>query len=278
MATTIELHKLNRDFRWTPTAGPFRVVTPEHARAYDERGLFVLEDVIPRDVVDQLVAEIDPVEAETEALVRQADGGQVFIAKADRLTFTVHLTRRSATLRRFAGSQLFADLCADLVGPDVRFYWDQAVYKKPSPDARFPWHQDNGYAFIEPQQYLTCWIPLTDATEQNGCPLVVPGLHRCGTLAHRMTRDGFVCLDEPDDAVAVPARAGSVIVFSSLTPHCTMPNTTDQVRKAYIVQYAVEPSEILREGEDGNVDHSGVADPERCFLLLRDGVRVTTDD
>ena len=44
-------------------------------------------------------------------------------------------------------------------------------------ETSFPWHQDNGYAFLEPQQYLTCWIALTDATRENGCPWVVPGLH-----------------------------------------------------------------------------------------------------
>ena len=105
--------------------------------------------------------------------------------------------------------------------------------------------------------------------------MVVPGLHRRGTLAHRFTDDGFVCLDDPDDVVTVPARAGSIVVFSSLTPHCTGPNLTDEVRKSYILQYAVDPSTILREGEDGNVDHEAVDHPERRFPLLRDGIRVS---
>ncbi|MEZ5248214.1 MAG: hypothetical protein R2713_03060 [Ilumatobacteraceae bacterium] len=48
-------------------------------------------------------------------------------------------------MRQFASRPEFADLCHDLVGPDVRLYWDQAVYKKPEKPRRFPWHQDNGY-------------------------------------------------------------------------------------------------------------------------------------
>ena len=43
----------------------------------------------------------------------------------------------------------------DLLGPDVRLYWDQAVYKKPETPREFPWHQDTGYVFTEPQDYLT---------------------------------------------------------------------------------------------------------------------------
>ncbi len=160
MSLVAEPHELNRSFRWQPHAGPFRRITDAQARAYDDDGFFVLEDAIPLDLVDRIIAEIDPIEAALEAAIREAEGSRVFIARADKLTFTVHLAQQSALLHELAGSELFADLCADLIGPDVRFYWDQAVYKKPAPDTTFPWHQDNGYAFIEPQQYLTCWIAL----------------------------------------------------------------------------------------------------------------------
>ena len=203
------------------------------------------------------------------------EGGRFFIARADEITFTTHLVLRSALLRRFTSSALFADLCADLIGPDVRLYWDQAVYKKPGTDSPFPWHQDNGYAFVEPQQYLTCWVALTDATEDNGCPWVVPGLHRRGTLAHEYSDIGFVCLRDPADAVAVPARAGSIVVFSSLTPHSTGPNHTDDVRKAYIVQFAPSGAEVIRSEPGGAALRITADDEVRQYEVLRDGVRVT---
>jgi ectoine hydroxylase-related dioxygenase (phytanoyl-CoA dioxygenase family) len=128
----------------------------------------------------------------------------------------------------------------------------------------FPWHQDNGYTYIEPQQYLTCWVALTDATRDNGCPWVAPGLHRHGTLAHHMTDAGWECLtDDPADATPVEAPAGSIVVFSSLTPHKTGPNVTDGVRKAYIVQFAPDGAVAWRAGERGEAQN----DPERQFLI-----------
>ena len=136
MSLVAEPHELNRSFDWQPHTGPYRLITDEQARAYDEDGFFVLEDASRRELVAQIIDEIDPFEAELEAVLREADGGRIFIARADKLTFTVHLVKQSALLRSFAASQLFADLCADLVGPDVRFYWDQAVYKKPGPRRR----------------------------------------------------------------------------------------------------------------------------------------------
>ena len=42
-----------------------------------------------------------------------------------------------------------------------------------------------------------------------------------------------------------PVRAGSALVFSSLTPHTTGPNLTDAVRKAYILQYAPVGAQVL---------------------------------
>jgi len=268
-------HPWNRDFAWVPSEPPFSVLSPEQAAAFDRDGYVVLPDVFDAATLTEVTAEIDGFEAEVEAGLRQRDGERFAIAEAGAITFATHLVGRSERLRAFSAHPFFVGVCADLIGPDVNLYWDQGVYKKPEKPRRFPWHQDNGYAFIEPQQYLTCWIALTDATEANGCPMVVPGLHRRGTLAHRFTDDGFVCLDDPEGVVTVPARAGSIVVFSSLTPHCTGPNLTDEVRKSYILQYAVDPSTILREGEDGNVDHEAVDHPERRFPLLRDGVRVS---
>lgn len=268
--TGVERHKLNTSFRWTPAAGPFERLTPEHARAYDDAGFFVLPDVFDAPTVRSVVAEIDPFEEASTAALRE-QGGSVLISDADAITFTTHLVTRSALLRELVASPPLTDIARELIGPDVRLYWDQAVYKKPEKPRPFPWHQDNGYTFIEPQQYLTCWIALTDATPDNGCPVCVPGLHREGTLRHWWTDYGWQCVEDPSDAVAAPATAGSVVVFSSLTPHQTGPNTTDAVRKAYIVQYAPVGAEVLRRGDDGGIVRELADDPDRQFEVLRGG-------
>jgi phytanoyl-CoA hydroxylase len=207
----------------------------------------VVDNLVPSDRLAALVADIDAVETETDALLRTRPDERLMIAEADAITFSIHLVSRLPSARALAQDPTLVGIAGDLLGPDVRFYWDQAVYKKPEKPRRFPWHQDNGYAFIEPQQYLTVWLALTDANEQNGCPHVVPGLHRLGTLAHTYVDPlGFECLHDPPGTVAAPVRAGSALVFSSLTPHLTGPNLTSEVRKAYILQYAPEGAQRLQ--------------------------------
>lgn len=264
----LERHPLNRSFSWPPTSGPLRRVTREQARAYDESGFFLLEDAFDPDTVASLIREIDPLEARAEAFLRKQEGGRMFIAQADAITFTVHLVKRSPYLREFCSGEVFRDLCHDLIGPDARLYWDQAVYKKPEPEREFPWHQDNGYTYLEPQRYLTCWVALTDTDERNGCPWVAPGVHRIGTLRHWMTELGWQCLEKPQGAVPLRVPAGGIAVFSSLTPHRTAPNRSAEVRKAYIVQFA--PDGALRYEPDASGGYSQVPCdvPDRQFPIL----------
>ncbi|HEY5644387.1 MAG TPA: phytanoyl-CoA dioxygenase family protein [Pseudomonadales bacterium] len=234
----MRLHAENHDFEWQAPRGPFELLDDAQVRAWSTDGGFVLADAFSPAEVAAVIAAIDPLEADAERSLRDQADGRRGIARAGEIVFSAHLVARSKTLRRFSMHPLLVKLTRELIGPDVCLYWDQLVYKKPGARDEFPWHQDNGYTFVLPQQYLTCWIALTDATVDNGCPWIVRGLHRGGTLEHRWTDLGFRCLDEAPDAVALEVPAGGIAVFSSLTPHRTGPNLTNETRKSYILQYA----------------------------------------
>ena len=270
----LELHPWNCDFTWTDRTGPFRRLTVEQVEQFDRDGFVVLPEVFGDDELDSLIEAIDRNEAATDDFLRTLDGGRVSIAETGAITFTIHLVEREPIAAAFARHPVFADLCHDLIGPDVRLYWDQAVYKKPEKPRRFPWHQDNGYTFVEPQQYLTCWVALTDASVDNGCPQVIPGLHRLGTYRHRYVDPlGWEIVESHPDAVAAPVGKGGIVVFSSLTPHLTGPNTTDTVRKAYILQYAPDGATIVT-GDPAVGDPTGrsLANvPTRQFPILVGG-------
>ena len=263
-------HPLSRSFAWQDRvpAHPRRLTADQLAQ-FNERGFVKLEGVFSASEIAAVTAAIDPFEAAEEVRLREA-GGRIAISDADAITFTVHIAQRSDVLKAFAAHPAVVDICYDLMGEDVRLYWDQSVYKKASKPQEFPWHQDNGYTYIEPQQYLTLWLPLVDVGEDNGCPWIAPGLHKLGTLDHWLTDLGYKCLEAVPDAVAVPARAGDIIAFSSLTPHRTGPNLiAGSVRKAYILQYARDGSvATYRDGRQAAQDH-----PRRQFPILTGGRR-----
>jgi phytanoyl-CoA hydroxylase len=259
-----EPHPWNAGFSWTDRG----------VGAFDRDGYVVVPDLLTAEAVAAVVAETDRFEAEADAFLRSMDDGRLSIAETGAITFSLHLAAKSPVLADLTRHPRIVELCAELIGPDVRLYWDQAVYKKPEKPRRFPWHQDNGYAFVEPQQYLTVWLALTDATLENGCPWVVPGLHRGGTLRHTYVEPlGYECLSDPEGAVAAPVPAGGAVVFSSLTPHLTGPNTTGSVRKAYILQYAPDGAEILRGDADAGppVARERADAPDRQWPVLVGG-------
>ncbi len=241
-------HPWNAAFTWEPTRGPFTTITYEQARRYDEDGFFVLEDAFDADELAALDRALAPGDRLVHDLLEQLPDGRLSVAGTDTQVVAPNQVAGSPELLAFCRHPVLTGLCLDLIGPDVRLYWEQSVYKQPRSAAPVLWHQDNGYTFVEPQSYLTCWIALTDATPENGCISVVPGVHTDGTLEHRTTAIGEECWGDWDLAVDVPVRAGSVVVFTSLTPHATRCNDTDEVRKAYIVQY-VPDGAVARDGD-----------------------------
>jgi ectoine hydroxylase-related dioxygenase (phytanoyl-CoA dioxygenase family) len=266
----IQPHRFNNGFAWKPVPRLGGLATPEQCDAFDRDGFVLMEGVLDADEVAAVRAEVDGFEERKRAWLKERGDVAYDISDADAITFTEKIVGQSETLKRFAVQETYGRLAADFVGPEVRIYWDQAVYKQPEPVREFPWHQDTGYTFTLPQHYLTCWTPLVDATVDNGCPWVLPGLHTRGTLKHWWTDVGWRCVDADDprtaDAVPVEAKVGDIICFSSLTPHRTGPNVTDGVRKAYILQFCAEGSTAF--------DPRPQNDESRQFVVTRAGQRV----
>lgn len=269
-------HPWNTDFTWVDHAGELTTITPGQAHQFDELGFFVVEDAFDASTLRRLDDELSKGDAQARRFLEGIADGRLGVTGLDSQVIAPHAVTRSEFARRFVADEVLAGLARDLVGPDVRLYWDQSVFKQPRGAEPVLWHQDNGYTYVEPQAYLTCWIAINDATLDNGCIAVMPGVHREGTLEHTSTPVGEECWGDWAGAVDVPARAGSIVVFTSLTPHATRRNLTDAVRKAYIVQYAPDGA-VAQHGRPGSgppVRSEMLGDDERRYWIVRDGARV----
>ena len=138
-----------------------------------------------------------------------------------------------------------ARLASDLFGGTAYLFNEQFVVKGAKKGASFAWHQDGAYVGFDHKPYLTVWIALDAATEENGCVYLLPrnlkekpGLDPHKPIEGSAELNGYFG-SETGNAVEVPA--GAVVGFSSLTLHRSGPNTTDLPRRAYICQYSPEP-------------------------------------
>jgi len=150
------------------------------------------------------------------------------------MTFYSLLFPLSDALQHFVSQARLVDAACTLLDDDVWVRWDQAVAKRDGAPT-FPWHQDNGYSLLR-AEHLQAWVALTDAGPDDGGLWVAPGSHR---RRHRHHRAGaHVEVDEvPDAEVAVEARRGDLVLFSSRMVHRTTPNRSGRDRWTYVIEY-----------------------------------------
>ena len=134
----LELHEKNKSFTWQQKTPPFSFLSEAQVQQYDEQGFFLLKGAFTKEEIDQVLNEIDPFEEKVTEDLRLHKDGKFLISRADDITFTTHLVMYSNFLKSFAGHEVFKGLCQDLIGGDVRLYWDQAVYKKADTIEDFP--------------------------------------------------------------------------------------------------------------------------------------------
>ncbi|MGH2346706.1 MAG: phytanoyl-CoA dioxygenase family protein, partial [Chloroflexota bacterium] len=88
---------------------------------------------------------------------------------------------------------------------------------------------------------LTVWLPLNEATIENGCLQVIPRSHRGELEPHCPTDRGAAIPDvvvANRGAIPVPMQPGSVLLMHQRTIHSSLDNKTpDQVRISLDLRY-----------------------------------------
>ncbi len=154
----------------------------------------------------------------------------------------VGLAVRSPLLKAAAADLRLVGPLTEAIGPTVEFLSDKIVFKSTGVDFGTPWHQD--WSYWHGIHKVSVWIALDDATPANGCLKVIPGSHRV-VARHDGAADDGTGFDNRLDpravdesrAVALPAPAGTAVMFHDLLLHASFPNATGEDRWALISTY-----------------------------------------
>jgi hypothetical protein len=157
---------------------------------------------------------------------------------------------------RMLTSPRLLDAVEWLVGPEIEcnpiHHTRIKVPQREVPEERWnshtaatDWHQDLGVALPEQDgsHVLTVWLPVTEATVQNGCLLVIPRSHT-GDLAHHClvspAKKGLHIPDSflaPGEPVALPMRPGDVLLMHKKTMHASLANESEDIRWSMDLRY-----------------------------------------
>jgi ectoine hydroxylase-related dioxygenase (phytanoyl-CoA dioxygenase family) len=136
-------------------------------------------------------------------------------------------------------------VATQLLGEACIAQGEHAIMKPARIGAETPWHQDEAY-WGDEMEYnsMSIWIPLQEATIENGCMWFIPGSHKSEVLPHHSigndVRVHGLELDSPppqETAVACPILAGGCTIHHNRTMHYAGANKSDQPRRAYILSF-----------------------------------------
>lgn len=112
------------------------------------------------------------------------------------------------------------------------------------------WHQDQGALLDEANesQVLTTWVAITDAPEERGCMVVIPGSHKKNELTVHcpgkgVTSENFIPAKLLGDdqgnkeVVSMPCKAGDIVILHQFTEHAALPNKTDMLRWSFDLRW-----------------------------------------
>lgn len=235
-------------------------LTQPQIETFHENGYLVVERILEPEDLDPLIADFEALIDETarqlyaEGKIRQIHADQPFERRIAWLTKEAGFSLQDrvslpGNLRRplfdFLHNGHLLDLLESLVGPEI--YCNPTHHVRPKlPDGllgegfdhwiqRSPFHQDAAVLLPEADATLvvTTWIPMVDATPENGTLQIFPGLHRGEILRHVRCPYGWMIAEDllpRGEPVTIPVKKGDVILIHCRTPHGSGPNRSDAVR------------------------------------------------
>jgi phytanoyl-CoA hydroxylase len=221
---------------------------------FEENGYLVVEDVLAPDEVAALRAAVTELQGKAAGLTESTDRFKLFLFGDG----TARVVQQVAEPHELGGEWAalardprILDLVEQMIGPNILLYYSMMMMKPARSGAPAPWHQDFAHFVHDKAKLVACQVYLDDSTLENGCIHVVPGSHKLGLLNHY--KDGeFTEIVQGDtaaydrQAVAVPARAGSMVFWHVMTLHSSQANRSDNPRRAIVFEYKDPAARLLK--------------------------------
>ncbi|MEM1420290.1 MAG: phytanoyl-CoA dioxygenase family protein [Pseudomonadota bacterium] len=254
--------------------------------SFDANGFLIVEDVIASETLDALWAEYeDRLDEAARALhargrIQDLHAADAFgerytklIAQAPEvfeyldISYALNETL-SETAVMHAGPAVFSvltdpgllDVVDSVIGPEIYSNPVQHARIKPPQDAltgeiaelsyvgRTTWHQDMGALTddAEGSNIVTVWVAVTDAMEENGCLVAIPGSHRIDGGRLRTHCPGGAINAEnfspgrglsPGERTPLPVRRGGIVLLNRYTEHAALPNRSGSLRFSLDLRY-----------------------------------------
>ncbi len=220
-----------------------RVLSDEELEALRQRTV---------DIIEGGMTHVPPRYIQLEAAFRNDEN----TPKMDTVRKMTHLCYFDPLFQAVAKKPEIVDVIEDLLGPNIKLYTDQLMMKPRFNGTVTDWHQDAvAWPFFIPQNHISCWVALDDATVENGCMTVIPGSHKWGPIPAEY-KNKFFSDSELAKPTPVELKAGHCMFHHALNFHRTGANSTPNRRRGLAMHYLHAETKYL-----------GIDDEEMRLLL-----------
>ena len=136
------------------------------------------------------------------------------------------------------------DAVESIIGKNILICGTTLFIKNPNEKGFVSFHQDAKYIGLEPHNWVTAWVAITDANEKNGCMRMLPGSHKENLKTHEqkfdennlLTRGQTVKNVSLEKTEPIVLKAGQVSLHHPTIVHGSGLNKSNDRRIGFVIQ------------------------------------------
>ena len=205
-------------------------LSSEQIKQYEDCGYVSPIDVLTNNEANEIRNEIEDIEKKWP---NELDGiGRNY----------VHLI--SPVFDKVVHNSSILDAVESLIGKNILACGTTLFIKNPSEKGFVSFHQDAKYIGLEPHNWVTAWVAVTDSNEENGCMRMWAGSHKNNLKEHNQKFDENNLLTRGQTIENVPInetdpvvlKAGQMSLHHPKVVHGSYLNKSNDRRIGFVIQ------------------------------------------
>ena len=205
-------------------------LSEQQIKFYDEKGYIAPIDVLSRQEANEIRQEIETIEKKWPNALEGIGRNYV------------HLI--SPVFNKVCLNNKILDAVESIIGKNILICGTTLFIKNSNEKGFVSFHQDAKYIGLEPHNWVTAWIAVTDSNEENGCMRMWSGSHKENLQNHEQKFDENnlltrgqtienVPLEETDSVVL---EAGQMSLHHPTVVHGSGLNKSNDRRIGFVIQ------------------------------------------
>ena len=199
-------------------------------KQYEDAGFVSPINIFSKDKAKEIRDEIE--------LIEKKIPGE--LEKSGR--YNAHLI--SPLLDKVTHNSKILDAVESLIGENILVCGTTLFIKNPHEKGFVSYHQDAKYIGLEPHNWVTAWVAITDSNEKNGCMRVWSGSHKDDLKEHDqkfnegnlLTRGQTVKNVPKDKTTPLVLKAGQMSLHHPAVVHGSDINKSNDRRIGFVIQ------------------------------------------